>query len=56
MLSNFVIFAVTTKLSVHFTSIEHTFDFFFVGFTACQDYFGHFELSQSLGEAKTGDP
>ena len=26
------------------------------GVTACQDYFTHFELSQSLGGAKTGGP
>ena len=25
-------------------------------FTACQDYFTHFEQSQSLGGVKTGDP
>ena len=27
-----------------------------VGFTAHQDYFTHFELCQSLGGAKAGDP
>ena len=32
------------------------FFFFFFGFAARQDYFTHFERSQSLGEAKTGDP
>ena len=30
-------------------------NFFFFGLTACQDYFTHFEPSQSLGVAKTGD-
>ena len=30
--------------------------FFYLGFTACQDYFTHFELSQPLGGSKTGDP
>ena len=30
--------------------------FFSLGFTAHQDYFTHFEPSQSLGWAKTGDP
>lgn len=29
---------------------------FYLGFTARQDYFTHFEPSQSLGGAKTGDP
>ena len=29
---------------------------FYLGFTAHQDYFTHFEPSQSVGEAKTGDP
>ena len=28
----------------------------YLGFTAWPDYFTHFEPSQSLGEAKTGDP
>ena len=30
--------------------------FFDLGFTACQDYFTHFEPSQSLGGSNTGDP
>ena len=30
--------------------------FFHLGFTACQDYFIHFEPSQSLGGAKMGNP
>ena len=30
--------------------------FFYLGFTASQDYFTHFEPSQSLGTEKTGDP
>ena len=30
--------------------------FFYFGITAPQDYFTHFELNQSLGGAKTGDP
>ena len=30
--------------------------FFFIQVTACQDYFTHFEQSQSLGWAKTGYP
>ena len=30
--------------------------FFYLCFTACQDYFTHFEPSQSVGGAKTGDP
>ena len=34
----------------------HDFFFFYLGFTACQDYFTHFEPSQSLGGSKTGDP
>ena len=29
--------------------------FFYLGFTARQDYFTHFEPSQSLGGAKMGD-
>ena len=29
---------------------------FDLGFMACQDYFTHFEPSQSLGGMKTGDP
>ena len=32
------------------------FIYFYLGFTACQDYFTHFEPSQSVGGAKTGDP
>ena len=32
------------------------FIFFYLGFTTHQDYFTHFEPSQSLGGAKTGDP
>ena len=32
------------------------FFFFDLGFTAHQDYFAHFQLSQSQGGAKTGDP
>ena len=32
-----------------------TFDFY-LGFMACQDYFTHFEQSQSQGGAKIGDP
>ena len=32
------------------------FFFFDLGFTAHQDYFTHFEKSQSKGGAKTGDP
>ena len=31
------------------------FFFFDLGFTTHQDYFTHFELSQSLGGAKMGD-
>ena len=30
--------------------------FSYLDFTACQDYFTHFEPSHSLGGAKTGDP
>ena len=30
--------------------------FFYLGFTARQDYFTHFEPSHLLGGAKTGDP
>ena len=30
--------------------------FFYLVFTACQDYFTHFEPSQSIGGVKTGDP
>ena len=30
--------------------------FFEGGVTACQDYFSHFEPSQSLGGVKMGDP
>ena len=40
-------------------SMELAFFFFFffdLGFTACQDYFTHFEPSQSLRATKTGDP
>ena len=29
---------------------------FYLGFTARQDYFTHFETSQSVDGAKTGDP
>ena len=32
------------------------FFFFYLGFTARQDYFTHFEPSQSQGGAKIGDP
>ena len=32
------------------------FFFFDLGFTACQDYFTHFEPSQSLRATKKGDP
>ena len=32
------------------------FFLFYLGFTAHQDYFTHFEPSQSFGRAKTGDP
>ena len=31
-------------------------DFFYLGFTAHQDYFTHFEPSQSVDWANTGDP
>ena len=34
---------------------NHFFSFD-LGLTAHQDYFTHYELSQSLGGAKTGDP
>ena len=34
---------------------EYLFSLFSLGFTACQDYFTHFEPSQSVGGAKTGD-
>ena len=30
--------------------------FFYLGFTARQDHFTHFEPSQSVGGVKTGDP
>ena len=30
--------------------------FLYLGFTARQDYFTHFELSQSIGGAKMGHP
>ena len=30
--------------------------FFYLGFMTCQDYFTHFEPSQSLSGAKMGDP
>ena len=30
--------------------------FFYLGFTARQDYFTHFEPCQSINGAKTGDP
>ena len=33
-----------------------SFFFFYLSFTAYQDYFCHFELSQSLDGAKTWDP
>ena len=40
-----------------FISYIHIYIFFFyLGFTACQGYFTHFEPSQSLGGTKTGDP
>ena len=32
------------------------FDLLYLGLTARQDYFTHFEPSQLLGEAKRGDP
>ena len=35
---------------------QYFFLFFDLGFTARQDYFTHFEPSQSLGGAKTWDP
>ena len=34
----------------------HSFFFFYLGFMARQDYFTHFEPSQSQGRAKMGDP
>ena len=34
----------------------NTSELFYLGFTTCQDNFTHFEPSQSLGGAKTGDP
>ena len=39
-------------------SVARSFDFFIwvLTFTVCQDYFTHFEPSQSLGGMKTGDP
>ena len=37
----------------HYLEVTLCLDF---GFTGCQDYFIHFEPSQSLGGAKTGDP
>ena len=41
---------------VYHPSIGSFFFFFHLGFTARRDYFTHFEPSQSLGGAKTGDP
>ena len=35
---------------------QKTLFFFLFFFDLCQDYFTHFELRQSLGGAKTGDP
>ena len=38
------------------TQIRSCIVFFYLGLTARQDYFTHFEQSQSIGCAKTGDP
>ena len=48
-----------TERSYYFDHWLHVsfFSFFFcLGFTVCQDYFTHFQQSQSEGGAKTGDP
>ena len=34
----------------------YIFFIFYLDFTARQDYFDHFELSQSVGGTKTGNP
>ena len=36
--------------------LRHNICFIYLGFTARQDYFTHFEPSQSLCGVKTGDP
>ena len=36
--------------------MEIIFILFYLGFMARQDYFTHFEPSQSVGGVKTGDP
>ena len=39
-----------------FVALVTNIFFFDLGFTAHQEYFTHFEPSQSLGGAKMGDP
>ena len=41
---------------VHLAILQKFYLFSYLGFAARQDYFTHFEPSQSQGEAKTGDP
>ena len=44
------------KLTFYTCGCLFTFFFFYLCLTACQDYFTHFEPSQSLVGAKMGDP
>ena len=41
---------------IAYTLICITYIFFYLGFIACQDYFTHFEQSQSIDGAKMGNP
>ena len=47
---------VTPAVDRIYASLTYSKGQFYVGFTASQDYFTHFEPSQSLDGAKTGDP
>ena len=49
-------FNVHMLVSICFEPEKKLLFFFYLGFTARQDYFTHFEPSQSLGGAKTGGP
>ena len=49
--------AVNTQRAEYLISFYKSFKcLLFFSFMACQDYFIHFELSQSVGGAKMGDP
>ena len=43
-----VIFCKCCCVNVHFELSCHSFYYYYLGFTACQDYFTHFEPSQTI--------